>query len=103
MICVKCAGKTKVVDSRASGNLASASWRRRLVFTGMGVFGWWSNEFVVRRRQCTVCGNQFQTIEIGIDDLKEAFDVSSTEPELGKPWNSRERAAHTACDEEGFR
>ena len=103
MMCVNCAGKTKVGDTKASGDRSSTSWRRSLVVTGMSVFGWWSNEFVVRQRQCIGCGNQFKTIEICIDDLREAFDVSSSDPELGRPWNSRKPLLSNAGEEEGLR
>ena len=56
---------------------------------GYDVFGWWSHDFDIRLRKYSKCGVQFKTIEVSIDDLRDAFDDIEESKPMGKPWRSQ--------------
>jgi hypothetical protein len=53
---------------------------------GYSVFGWWSPDFEVRRRECPHCGKLFKTIEVATEDLRNAFGEIKQDRTLGTPW-----------------
>jgi len=85
MICPECQSKTTVVDSRTPGESVSSKIQY-LLNHGERLFGWWSDEFRMRRRKCCDCGETFETIEITMRDLEDSYDEVQRDPELGKPW-----------------
>ena len=87
MLCPKCLAKTTVTDSRSPGsNNLSNPWMKSMVKYGERVFGWWSDEFRIRRRRCCACRAQFPTIEVIARDLEDAFEEIMRDQELGAPW-----------------
>ncbi len=57
--------------------------------SGEGLVGWWAEDcFIVRRRGCKECKHSWRSIEIPIEDLREALS------EKGNVL--RERARHAA-------
>ena len=83
MRCVKCGEATRVTDSRDDSNERN-DW---LLKAGERVFGWWSSDFRLRKRQCLVCERRETTIEITLSDLENSFEdlreqLSVTECEL---------------------
>jgi transcriptional regulator NrdR family protein len=88
MMCIECRSKTKVIDSRSPGigqvnqPMIAASVR------GHEVFGWWTDEYTVRRLECRSCGERFWTIEVSIKDLRDALTEVKESDTLGTPWRS---------------
>lgn len=73
MNCPKCGQRTRVVDSRHPDSKISVRWRwsrpaKSLVAFGQKWVGWWSQDWVVRRRNCP-CGKTYRTIELLEEDL----------------------------------
>lgn len=90
MICPRCQGKTAVVDSRSPGDGSASLKHQGTIQRGTRVYGWWSNEFRVRRRRCCGCGGQFGTIEVATNDLVDAFDEIQRDEMIGSPWREEE-------------
>ena len=65
MMCPECANKTKVTATRTPTNPGKGSEVRH----GTRLVGWYTPEFVVRKRACKACRCQFETIEISFDDM----------------------------------
>jgi transcriptional regulator NrdR family protein len=86
MICPDCSGKTKVVDTRSPEKSAHHKRVQLVIGYGRRVFGWWSDDFVVRLRECVDCGEQFRTIEVAIVDLKNAFEEIADNRVTDRPW-----------------
>ena len=73
MTCPKCSNKTKVTATRTPskpGKVAEVNQGNQLV-------GWYTPEFVVRKRVCKTCRCQFKTIEISFDDMDCIIKESS--------------------------
>jgi hypothetical protein len=70
--CVKCGTTTRVTDSRDDRNNRN-DW---LVKYGDRVFGWWSQDFRLRKRTCLDedCAHKETTIEITLDDLEDSLN-----------------------------
>jgi len=92
MICPKCQSKTTVVDTRMPGESIS-NRIQYLLNHGERVFGWWSDEFRMRKRKCSECGADFKTIEITTEDLENALDEVQRDDSLGTPWREEAEAA----------
>ena len=86
MMCIHCQSKTKVIDSRTPGTGKINPSVIAALNRGQKAFGWWSNEFTVRRRECQTCKERFWSIEISIMDLKDALTEARERKDLGTPW-----------------
>jgi hypothetical protein len=75
-----------VVDTRAPEKSARHKRVQDVIRQGRRVFGWWSDDFVVRRRECMDCGEQFWTIEVPTAELKNAFDEIAENRVPLRPW-----------------
>lgn len=86
MLCPKCQGKTKVLDTRSPANSTESAWAKKMLDHGQRLIGWWSNDYRVRKRKCTHCYLKFLTIEIATMDLEDAFDEAKHGDDFGAPW-----------------
>lgn len=93
MICPKCQSRTTVTDTRAMGEGPLSNRIKFLMSEGERVFGWWCEEYRMRKRRCAVCGVRFKTIEICTEDLEDAFDEVQRDPKLGSPWREEDYTA----------
>ena len=98
MMCIHCQSKTKVVDSRSTGIAQGSAPLVHTIAHGRRVFGWWTDEFTVRRRKCLSCDRRFWTIEVSISDLRDALTEVKESDTLGKPW--RQEPSDTEAREE---
>ncbi len=73
MICPKCQNRSRVFDSRSLVDDSTNKDAQPLLDQGERVFGWWTDEFRVRQRECLSCQHRFITIEVNMDDLANAF------------------------------
>ena len=73
MLCPECLSKTDVVLSAEPNDGATDTRSVALNTRGENVFGWWTDEFHMRERKCCKCKNVFDTIEVSITDLRDAF------------------------------
>jgi len=89
MNCPKCLATTRVTDSCPSD---APDTKRALRRIGERYLGWYSRDWRVRTRVCTVCRNSLCTIELPADDMKEiclepppadVFNTSNESSELG--------------------
>lgn len=87
MICVKCLGRTIVIETRTPEKHHNKTSIKKLLDVGDTVFGWWSSDFEMRRRRCSQCGLVFNTIEVSEEDLRSVFDEISRDNALGRPWD----------------
>jgi hypothetical protein len=90
MICPKCLGVVKVTKTATPGKSRNLETIQRFLADGLSVFGWWSQDFEVRERNCRKCGANFKTIEVSIADLRDAFDDIEDNKPLGRPWSPQE-------------
>ena len=67
MNCPKCEGCTRVRDYCPSD---APDTKKGLRATGERFLGWYSRDWRVRVRGCTVCGYTFRTLEIPAEDIK---------------------------------
>lgn len=67
MNCPKCEGGTRVKDSAPSDAPDSKGGLRR---TGERFLGWYSRDWRVRVRGCTICGYAFRTVELPAEDIR---------------------------------
>ncbi len=81
MMCPKCAAKTSVTATRTPTNPGKGAEVNR----GNSLVGWYTPEFVVRRRVCKECTCQFYTIEISFDDMSSIIQESSDGHAPNKP------------------
>jgi len=88
MMCIECRSKTKVIDSRTPALGSRNAPMLNAVARGKKVFGWWTDEYTVRRRECRSCGERFWTIEVSIKDLRDALTEVKESDTLGTPWRS---------------
>jgi hypothetical protein len=88
MICDRCLGRTRVIETRTPEKRHNRSSIEKLLNAGDTVFGWWSSDFEMRRRRCSRCGIVFETIEVSVVDLRNAFDDIEDNKPIGKPWKS---------------
>ncbi len=65
-MCPVCGAKTKVVASRSTAKPGSG-WT---VSIGNKAIGWYTTDFIARRRKCTHCSYRGFTVEIFTDDVK---------------------------------
>jgi len=65
-MCPLCGAKTKVVASRSVYKPGSG-WT---VGVGRKAIGWYTTDFIARRRRCTDCEYKGFTVEIFTDDVK---------------------------------
>ncbi len=87
MLCPKCEGATNIQQSAIPGPTAKKRGVEQLVEKGRKVFSWWSDEFRIRRRRCSECGEKFSTIEITTKDLADAFsEIARDHLGVGSPW-----------------
>ena len=65
MVCPECSGTDlRVLDIN----------KPYLTKSGLELVGWWAEDcFIVRRRGCKTCKHSWRTIEISIDDLRDAL------------------------------
>jgi transcriptional regulator NrdR family protein len=79
MMCPNCGAKTKVVASRSIAK-PGRGWSVSLADK---VVGWYTKDFIVRRRRCTECSFSDHTVEIFTDDVrglvKESIDGHAPE------------------------
>ncbi|MCP4605646.1 MAG: hypothetical protein GY847_34860 [Proteobacteria bacterium] len=73
MICPKCQNRSRVFDSRSLVDDSSNEDAQPILNLGEQVYGWWTDEFRVRQRECLTCQHCFETIEVNMDDLANAF------------------------------
>jgi len=75
MVCPKCLGETRVIDSRVSktGDVRRVRWSS-WVTKASNVFGWYSPDWRARKRLCKTCSHIGITLEIYVEDLKGAID-----------------------------
>ena len=66
MMCPKCGAKTKVTSSRSIAK-PGKGWA---IKRAKGVVGWYTHDFIVRRRNCTKCDFADLTAELLLDDIK---------------------------------
>ena len=86
MICPKCKGSTRVIDSRPNGNLDASSYQRKLMR---------GNEFIQRRRECIECGHKMTTFELSQSALEnilrhKKLSKNTTSGYTGVHWYSKE-------------
>tara|TARA_R100001086_G_scaffold127443_2_gene65924 strand:+ start:2705 stop:2983 length:279 start_codon:yes stop_codon:yes gene_type:complete len=73
MTCPKCLKKTKVLATRTPQKPGKGSE----VNKGNELVGWYTPDFVVRKRQCISCHYSFHTIELSFDDVSSIIQESS--------------------------
>jgi hypothetical protein len=78
----------RVINTRSPSKSKDHPATQHFLNDGYKVFGWWCDDFEIRLRKCAKCGIQFKTIEVIIDDLREAFGDIKDNRSLGRPWNS---------------
>ena len=86
MICPKCSKKMIVIETRSPGKGEDYPSVRCFLKDGYDVFGWWCHDFDIRLRKCPKCGARLKTIEVSIDDLRDAFDDIKKSRPFGRPW-----------------
>jgi len=72
MNCPKCGSRWKVTDSRHADSKHIAMSEAMLA-AASELVGWYTAEWVVRRRSCA-CGKVAFTIEVTVDDLSAMFE-----------------------------
>jgi|TARA_R100000005_G_C4996171_1_gene203013 transcriptional regulator NrdR family protein len=84
MICPVCSGKTQVSATRTPQKPGKGSEVAR----GNDLVGWYTPEFVVRKRVCVDCNHNFKTIEISFEDMgaiiQESTDGHAPDEKLWK-------------------
>jgi len=73
MTCPKCLKKTMVLATRTPQKPGKGSE----VYKGSELVGWYTPEFVVRKRSCIECQYHFKTIELSFDDMSSIIQESS--------------------------
>ena len=68
MICPSCGGKTKVTNTRYGG-----SPRRWASDQSQEAVGWYTPDWVVRKRLCPHCGWSDDTVELLVQDLEDGW------------------------------
>ena len=94
MLCPKCQGATLVLEMRSPD--VNDDKPNPMIEKGLHLFGWWTDEFQMSKRECLDCRHQFTTIEVAIDDLQEAMAEVIREGVLS-PFINNE---HIVTDEE---
>ena len=94
MRCVKCGEDTRVTDSRDDRSDRN-DW---LLKAGARVFGWWSNDFRLRKRQCISCESRETTIEITLSDLEDSFADLRTQLTITEPQMKENKIHHLTQD-----
>ena len=72
MLCPKCQSTTLVLEVRSPDSNTDSN-PNPMIEKGLHLFGWWTDEFQMAKRECLDCCHQFITIEMAIDDLKDAL------------------------------
>jgi len=73
MMCTKCGGKTVVLATRNPWKPGKGSEVKR----GNDVVGWYTPDFVVRRRECRKCSKRVLTVEVLLDDAVSMVQESA--------------------------
>jgi len=77
MKCSKCGAKTSVTLSYDGDDTQPR--HRWLIDRALRVFGWWtSQDFRARTRKCTACNALSTTIEIHVEDLRNALEETQS-------------------------
>ena len=71
MLCPKCQASTLVLEKRSPDT--NDNKPNPMIDKGLHLFGWWTDEFEMSKRECLECGHKFETIEVAIDDLQDAL------------------------------
>jgi transcriptional regulator NrdR family protein len=74
MMCPECGEKTKVTASRTINN-PGKGWEMN---HAKRVVGWYTQDFVVRSRACTICDFRDFTAELLLDDIKGIMQETAT-------------------------
>jgi len=73
MVCSRCGGKTKVIGTRSPCKPGKGAEVKK----GSAVVAWYTMDFVIRLRKCTVCHHRELTAELLLDDVREMIRESS--------------------------
>ena len=67
MMCPKCGGRTRVLTTR-NPSTPGNGWEVAKVSPSID---WYTQDFVVRRRKCRSCAEEFFSVELIADDIIE--------------------------------
>ena len=73
MLCPKCQGTTLVHEMRSPDANDTDVNTNSMIERGLQLFGWWTDEFQMAKRECLGCGYRFETIEVSIEDFRDAL------------------------------
>jgi hypothetical protein len=79
----------RVINTRSPAKEDDRPSVKYFLTDGYKVFGWWCRDFEIRLRKCERCGIQIKTIEVSIEDLRDAFDDIKDNTPLGRPWRPK--------------
>jgi transcriptional regulator NrdR family protein len=79
MKCLKCGkARWRVVNTRNPDQVKRSGFNADLYSTATGAVGWYTYDWVVRKRNCEVCGFTKITIEVTSDDLLEMLRLAAS-------------------------
>lgn len=96
MLCPKCQAATLVLEMHSPDSNDAHANNNPMIERGLKLFGWWTDEFQMAKRECLDCGHRFETIEMTIDDFRDALAEVIREGVLS-PFIDNE---HIVTDEE---
>ncbi len=73
MDCSKCGGKTKVIGTRSPSKPGKGAEVKK----AEKVVSWYTSEFTVRQRKCTVCNWSALTVELLLDDVEQMVEEAA--------------------------
>lgn len=73
MKCIECGSRAYVIDSREPKDNGNNGWSKYLIEEADDAVSWYCRDYRARRYICKSCGEKLTTIEMTVEDLKEAF------------------------------